>query len=98
MKKTAKRDSASAEMRQEYDFGAMSGGIRGKYHRRFQEGVNVALLDPEIAKAFPTDDAVNEALRTVLRAAKTLRQSGRLPNKGMQQPRSASPSKRGPRS
>lgn len=49
--------------------------MRGKYVRRFREGVNLALLDPEVAKAFPTDAAVNEALRTVLRASKALKRS-----------------------
>jgi hypothetical protein len=47
--------------------------------------VNLALLDPEVAEAFPTDAAVNEALRTVLRATKAQRRAKRLPNKRMQQ-------------
>ena len=98
MKKASRRDAGPDEMRPEYDFGSMSGGVRGKYHRRFKEGVNVALLEPEIAKAFPTDEAVNDALRTVLRAAKAVRRPGRLPNKRMQQTRSAPARKRGPRS
>ena len=100
MKKTGSQSSGSDEMRPEYDFASMKGGVRGKYHRRFKEGVNIALLEPEIAKAFPTDEAVNEALRTVLRAAKTLKRSRQLPNKEMQQTRSAprKGTKRGPRS
>ncbi len=63
----------------------MSGGVRGKYTERFREGVNLVLLEPEVAKAFPTDAAVNEALRSVMRAAKAPRRSKRLPNKGMKQ-------------
>jgi hypothetical protein len=53
-------------MREEYDFSNMKGGVRGKYVRRYRAGSNLILLDPEIAAAFPTDTAVNEALRAVL--------------------------------
>ena len=73
------------DLRAEYDFSSMAGGVRGKYVKRYREGVNLALLDPEVAEAFPTDAAVNEALRTVLRATKAQRRAKRLPNKGMQQ-------------
>ena len=78
------------DLRPEYDFSSMAGGVRGKYVERYREGVNLALLDPEVAQAFPTDDAVNEALRTVLRATKAPRRSKGLPNKGMQQPKRGS--------
>jgi hypothetical protein len=73
------------DLRSEYDFSAMAGGVRGKYVERYREGVNLALLEPEVAEAFPTDTAVNEALRTVLRATKAQRRAKGLPNKGMQQ-------------
>ena len=73
------------DVRPEYDFSSMTGGVRGKYVKRYREGVNLALLDPEVAEAFPTDDAVNEALRNVLRATKVQRRAKGLPNKGMQQ-------------
>jgi hypothetical protein len=72
------------DLRPEYDFSALSGGVRGKYFERYRAGVNLALLDPEVAQAFPTDAAVNEALRTVLRATRTLRRPTGLPNKRMQ--------------
>lgn len=85
MKKTAKRKPDPDEMRAEYDFASMKGGVRGKYYRRFQKGVNVALLEPDIAKAFPTDQDVNDALRTVLRAARALRRPRRLPTNGVQE-------------
>lgn len=48
------------EMRPEYDF---SEGKRGKYAARFQEGTNVVVLEPDVAAAFPTSEAVNAALR-----------------------------------
>jgi hypothetical protein len=50
-------------MRDNYDF---SKGIRGKYAKRYAEGTNVVLLEPEVAKAFPTSEAVNKALRKVM--------------------------------
>jgi hypothetical protein len=62
------------DLRPEYDFRALGPGVRGKYYRRFQAGTNVAVLAPDVAKAFPTSEAVNEALRTVMRASRaTLR-------------------------
>ena len=62
-------------MRREYDLSTLKGAVRGKYSRRYRKGVNLVLLDPEVAKAFPTASAVNEALRTVLRAAKASKRS-----------------------
>ncbi len=50
-------------MRDEYDF---SKGVRGKYAKRFREGTNLVLLDPDVARAFPDAQAVNEALRKVM--------------------------------
>ena len=47
----------------------MKGGVRGKYLERYRAGTNLALLEPDVAVAFPTDEAVNEALRTILKAA-----------------------------
>lgn len=68
--KTARTD----DLRREYkrsDF--PKGFVRGKYAARFAAGSNIVRLDPEIADAFPTSEAVNEALGTVLRAAKSAR-------------------------
>jgi hypothetical protein len=78
----ASRQEPDDDLRPEYDFSSLSGAVRGKYHQRFRAGVNLRLLDPEMAKAFPTDTAVNKALRTVLRATKPLKRT-RLPNKRM---------------
>ena len=50
-------------------------GVRGKYHARFTQGSNVALLRPDLRKAFPTSEAVNNALASYLafaREAKSL--------------------------
>ena len=64
------------DLRPEYDFVSMKGGIRGKYANQFRAGTTLILLDPELAKAFPTAAAVNDALRALLR----LMQSVRLPH------------------
>jgi len=44
----------------------LKGGVRGKYAERFREGTNLVLLEPDVAKAFPDAQAVNEALRLVI--------------------------------
>jgi hypothetical protein len=61
------RRKPSGELRPEYkrsDFGLL---VRGKYARRVAEATNVVVLDPQVAKAFPNDRAVNRALRGLLR-------------------------------
>ena len=57
------------DLRPEYDFSKMQGGVRGKYVERYRAGTNVVLLDPDVAQAFPTSDAVNEALRLLMQIA-----------------------------
>jgi hypothetical protein len=44
----------------------MKGGVRGKYVRSICEGTNIVLIEPEGTEAFPTEKAVNEALKGVL--------------------------------
>ena len=41
-------------------------GVRGKYLQHFAQGSNVVVLQPEILKAFPTSEAVNKALASML--------------------------------
>jgi len=53
------------DLLEEYDF---SQGVQGKYAHR--EGTNLVLLDPDIAEAFPSDEAVNTALRLVIQLKK----------------------------
>ena len=57
---------ASDEMRSEYKRADFKKLVRGKFHAEVVKGTSVALLDPAIAKAFPTSEAVNEALRGLL--------------------------------
>jgi len=55
------------ELRSEYDLRELlKGAVRGKYAERYRAGTNLVLLDPDVAKAFPNEQAVNEALRLVL--------------------------------
>jgi hypothetical protein len=61
-------------MRAEYDF---SGGVRGKYADRYHRGVNVVLLEPELAEAFPDSKSVNDALRGLLAIATRAKQGKR---------------------
>ncbi len=58
--KKAQKKTEDMEMREEYDF---SGGIRGKYAKRYAEGTNVIVLDPELTELFPDSKSVNEALK-----------------------------------
>jgi hypothetical protein len=77
-------DTQGDDMRPEYDFASMKGGVRGRYAKRFREGTNIVLLDPAVVEAFPTEDAVNEALRGVLNTTRAVRRGGGLPNKALQ--------------
>jgi hypothetical protein len=62
MKKKPDKVSEPDTMRPEYDF---RGGVRGKYAKRYAEGTNVVVLDPDVAAAFPDSASVNRALRKV---------------------------------
>ncbi len=57
------------ELRPEYDSADLKGGVRGKHLQRYRQGTNLALLAPEIRAAFPTDDSVNDALRSLMQMA-----------------------------
>jgi hypothetical protein len=65
MKKIKNQD----EMRQEYKREDLGVGVRGKYYEKYKEGHNIVLLKPEVAKAFPSEDAVNEALLSLIKIA-----------------------------
>ena len=55
------------EMLPEYDF---TGGVRGKYSKRYAEGCNIVVLAPDVAKAYPTSESVNEALRALMKTSR----------------------------
>jgi len=58
------------ELRDEYDLAKMTIVAKGRYAPERRVGKNVVLLAPDVAQAFPTDDAVNEALRLILQIAR----------------------------
>jgi hypothetical protein len=61
------------DLRPEYDFSQLRGGVRGKYVERYREGTNLVLLDPDVAAEFPDAQAVNDALRLLLRGKRSSR-------------------------
>ena len=67
MSSNRKQEPKDEDMRKEYDF---TNAIRGKYADRFPKDVVMVTLAPDVAEAFPNAEAVNEALRVLLKAAK----------------------------
>jgi hypothetical protein len=63
---TKKSDQDIPELNREQ----LGAGVRGKYFKRFMSGSNVVVLNPEIQKAFPTSEAVNKALASMLAFAR----------------------------
>jgi len=68
MKKVSRKPSD--ELRPEYKRSDFTSLIRGKYAERVSQATNVVVLEPTVARAFPNDRAVNDALRGLLRAKK----------------------------
>ena len=62
-----KNRASDSVMRSHYDF---SGGVRGKYAKRYAKGTNVVLLEPDVAKIFKDSASVNEALRVLAKVAR----------------------------
>jgi hypothetical protein len=60
------RPARGDELRTEYRREDVGKGVRGKYFAAYQKGSSLVLLTPERAGAFPTSEAVNEALRGLL--------------------------------
>ena len=84
--KAKRKGGANDDMRPEYDFD-YSKAVRGKYYRRLlQEGANVVVLEPDVAKAFRSSAAVNEALRSLLKMSEATR---RLTSRSSRRPTSA---------
>ncbi len=68
MKKANKANSQpdGDDLQPQYDLTQLKGGVRGKYADRYRAGTNLALLAPDVRAAFPTDEAVNDALRRLM--------------------------------
>ena len=76
------KKAKSDELRPVYDREDLGPGIRGKYFESYQKGTNFVLLNRDVAKAFPTEDSVNDALRSLIDLAQkatglTKRSTGR---------------------
>ena len=72
----------SEELRPQYRREDLGQGVRGKYFEAYQKGTNLVLLSPDVAKVFSTEEAVNEALRSLISVAQkstglTRRSTGR---------------------
>jgi len=81
------RQKQKNELRPEYkpsDFKAA--GVRGRYYTQCRAGTNLVLLSPDVATAFPTEEAVNDALRSLIRLA---RQSRPTPRSRATRPKAA---------
>jgi len=79
-----KGQTETGDMSPEYDFD-YSTAVRGKFYRRLmKEGSNVVVLEPDVAKAFRSSAAVNEALRSLLELSEATR---RLTGRSSGQPR-----------
>jgi hypothetical protein len=70
-----KRSEEDDDILPEYDFAALGPGVRGKYAGRMKGMVRFVGLEADVAAAFPTGEAVNEALRAVLRATAVVRRA-----------------------
>ncbi len=60
------KKAKSDELRPEYHREDLGPGVRGKYFESYRKGTNLVLLSPDVAKAFPSEEAVNEALRSLI--------------------------------
>ncbi|MGO8673702.1 MAG: hypothetical protein ACLQVD_20385 [Capsulimonadaceae bacterium] len=66
-----KNDSSNVQdddLRPEYDASSLTGGVRGKHLARYRSGTNLVLLAPDVAAAFPSEEAVNNALRSLIKS------------------------------
>ena len=72
--KKASEQASPDDTRPEYDLSSLGPGVRGKYAGRLK-GTTLVALRPEIAEAFPTAKAVNEALRGVMKTTSVSRRS-----------------------
>jgi len=66
MSKASRSVPEDGDLRPEYDLSKLKGGVRGKYLERYRKGTNLALLAPDVRAAFPTDESVNRALRSLI--------------------------------
>ncbi len=81
------KDDKSDDFRSEYDLRELlKDGVQGKYADRFQEGTNLVLLDSDVRETFPNDEAVNKALRLVIKLTKLTKSEMKSAHKGAYSP------------
>jgi hypothetical protein len=59
-------NSDNDQMRDEYDFKSLGRPVRGKYAKRYKQGTNVVVIDPDLSTKFPNTESVNRALRKII--------------------------------
>ena len=64
------------DLLEEYDF---SEGVRGKYAKRYAEGANVVVIDPDVTEFFPDHDSVNDALRHLVAVIRNQQRTKQAP-------------------
>ncbi len=64
------KKNKSSELRKEYRREDLGKGVRGKHLDSYRRGSNVVLLEPDVARAFPTSESVNDALLSLMRIAR----------------------------
>ena len=72
-----KKDNAD-DLRPEYRHEDLGPGVRGKYLEASRRASNLVLLSPDVAQAFPTEESVNEALRSLIELARRSTQPTKL--------------------
>lgn len=65
-----KTENLEDDLRPEYDLSQLKGRVRGKYTERYRAGTNLILLESDVQAAFPDAEAVNEALRMLMKVAR----------------------------
>ena len=83
----SRRKKISDELRPEYDFSKVRGGVRGKYVERYRRGTNLVRLDRDVAEAFPTESSVNRTLRAALTVSDAVRSKSEAANKRVERTR-----------
>ena len=71
MKKGSAR-AVNDDLRPEYDLAHIEGGVRGKYYREATAGTNLVLIEPDLARVFPSTESVNRALRLLVDTAEAI--------------------------
>ena len=85
--KTKRRMTPDNDLRPEYDFAKLKGGVRGKYLDRYRQGTNLVRLDRDVAQSFPDEVAVNQTLRAALKLSEAVRTKRQPSNKRMERTR-----------